>query len=242
MQVSRLSNVRVGVIISAILVGGGASYFYASRRPAPRIEVLKPQGQRELRIMDFAQPFPFNPPPPGWWHRKFWTRPAMTMSFAETDGVKALRMETKASASMLFRYVDINLGDYPILKWRWYIEQPIISERDERTREGDDHPARFFLALKTDDGEERRFEIIWGNRLHRGDIKFIGTFPHYVADGGDENIRQWRDEEVDLGEIVKQFWPDAKPAELTDIALFCDSDDTKTASIAYVADVRVTKR
>ena len=34
----------------------------------------------------------------------------------------------------------------------------------------------------------------------------------------------------------------AAPARLTEIGLFCDSDDTKTASVAYVADVRMARR
>jgi hypothetical protein len=38
-----------------------------------------------------------------------------------------------------FRHVDIDLAAYPMLAWRWYIELPIRSPLDERTREGDDH-------------------------------------------------------------------------------------------------------
>ncbi len=237
-----LSRRRLIPLFVAILLGAASFYVYSARRPPPRVAVFAPNGQIEVSLMDFTQPFPLDPLPAGWWHRKFWTRAPMTMTFVEKEGVKALRMETKASASMLFRYVDVKLADYPILRWRWFIEQPIVTTLDERTREGDDHPARFFLALRTDAGEERRFEIIWGNRLRRGDTKFIGTFPHYVADGADENTRQWRDEEIDLVAVTKQFWPDGKTAQLTDIALFCDSDETKTSSIAYVADVRVARK
>ena len=36
----------------------------------------------------------------------------------------------------LFRHVDIDLAAYPMLAWRWYIELPIRSPLDERTREG----------------------------------------------------------------------------------------------------------
>jgi hypothetical protein len=35
---------------------------------------------------------------------------------------------------MLFRHVDIDLAAYPMLAWRWYIELPIRSPLDERTR------------------------------------------------------------------------------------------------------------
>ena len=48
-----------------------------------------------------------------------------------------------------------DLFAYPMLAWRWYIEVPIRSPLDERTREGDDHPAQLFLRFETDRGEKR---------------------------------------------------------------------------------------
>ena len=89
---------------------------------------------------------------------------------------------------MLFRQVDIDLAAYPMLAWRWYIELPIKSPFDERTREGDDHPARLLLQFITDRGEKRAMEVIWGNRLKPGDYKYIGGFPHFVADAGDDRV------------------------------------------------------
>jgi Protein of unknown function (DUF3047) len=206
-----------------------------------RLNVLTPHGERELVVMDFSRPFPLDPPPPGWVHRRFWTRAPMKMSFQEKDGVEALRLATASSASMLFRHVDVDIAAYPFLTWRWYIEQPIEAAADERTRAGDDHPARLFLAFRTTTGESRRMEIIWGDKLHAGEYKFINGFPHYVADGGDENTRQWRTEAVDLRPITRRIWPDGAPMHLVDIALFCDSDETHTASIAYVADVKLAR-
>jgi hypothetical protein len=126
-------------------------------------------------------PFSLDPLPAGWYHRTFWTRWPMQMAFAVKDGVPALRFETRSTASMLFRHVDLDLADYQFLIWRWYIEQPIDSQLDEHKREGDDHPARLFLVFRTATGEERRMEIIWGNKLKAGDYKYIGGFPHYVA-------------------------------------------------------------
>ena len=93
----------------------------------------------------------------------------MTMTPAVKDGVPSMRFETHGSASMLFRHVDIDLAAYPMLAWRWYIELPIRSPLDERTREGDDHPARLFLRFVTDRAEKRAMEVIWGNRLNPGD-------------------------------------------------------------------------
>ena len=105
-----------------------------------RINVLTAHGEAEVTLMDFSTPFPLDPPPAGWYHRTFWTRAPMQMAFAAKDGVPALRLETRSSASMLFRHVDFDLTEYRYLIWRWYIERPIESALDERTRAGDDAP------------------------------------------------------------------------------------------------------
>jgi hypothetical protein len=49
---------------------------------------------------------------------------------------------------MLQRFVDIDLAAYPLPSWRWLIEKPIDSVVDERTDDGDDHPARLFIAFR----------------------------------------------------------------------------------------------
>jgi hypothetical protein len=224
--------------IALVIAAGLMSWHFGSGRG----EVLKPDGGPIVTVMDFERGFPLDPLPSGWQHRKFWTSSPMTMAFTVKDGVPSMRFETHDSASMLFRHVDIELAAYPMLAFRWFIELPIRSPLDERTREGDDHPARLFLRFVTDRGEKRAMEVIWGNRLKRGDYKYIGSFPHFVADAGDERVGHWLDERIDLARIYAEIWKDAAPAHLVDVAVFCDSDDTHTASISYFAYVRVEKR
>ena len=207
-----------------------------------RGEVLKPDGGPVVTVMDFAQSLLLDPLPSGWQHRKFWTRSPMTMSPAVKEGVPSMRFETHDSASMLFRHVDIDLVAYPMLAWRWYIELPICSSLDERTPEGDDHPARLFLRFATDRGEKRAMEVIWGNRLRPGEYKYIGGFPHFVAAAGEERTGRWLDEKIDLALVDAEIWKDAAPAHLVDVAIFCDSDDTHTASISYFDYVRLEQR
>jgi len=213
----------------------------ACDRGRERTNVITGHGESEVTVMDFSAPFLLDPLPAGWYHRTFWTRWPMQMAFAVKDGVPALRFETQSTASMLFRHVDLDLADYPFLMWRWYIEEPIESPLDEHTRAGDDHPARLFLVFRAAAGEERRMEIIWGNKLKAGDYKYIEGFPHYVADGGSENIRQWRSEQIDLREVYRHIWPDGAAAYLTDIAIFCDSDETHGHTVSYFAEVKLRR-
>ena len=134
--------------ILSFLVFIALTFVTACDRGRERTNVVTGDGKPEVTVMDFSTPFSLDPLPAGWYHRTFWTRGPMQTAFAVKDGVPALRFETRSTASMLFRHVDLDLADYQFLIWRWYIEEPIESPLDERTREGDDHPARLFLVFR----------------------------------------------------------------------------------------------
>ena len=85
-------------------------------------------------------------------------------------------------------------------------------------------------------------EIIWGNRLRAGEYKNIGSFPHYVANGGDENVGSWQDEEIDLLAIYSEIWEEETGVTITDIGLLCDTDETNTSSVAYFASVSLKQQ
>jgi hypothetical protein len=92
---------------------------------------------------------------------------------------------------------------------------------------------RLFIAFRNGAGERRALEIIWENRLlGRGDVKFRGSFPHYVANGGAKNIGRWHDERVDLLTSFRRFWPNNSPGRVADIAVFYGSDETGPAASA----------
>jgi hypothetical protein len=70
----------------------------------------------------------------------------------------------------------------------------------------------------------------------------LGGPPHFVADAGDHRIGRWPSETIDLVRVYGEIWKDTAPAHLVDVAVFCDSDDTHTASISYFAYVRLERR
>lgn len=207
-----------------------------------RLNVLVPDGSSSFPVMDFSERMSLDPLPDGWYHRRFWRHGPMSISFASKDGVPAIRLATDDTASMLFRHVEIDLDVYPMLAWQWFIEDGIDSEVDEATRAGDDHPARFMVVFEAADGERHPMEIIWGNgRVGTGEFLYIGSFPHYVANGGTANTGRWHRERVDLAAIYRELWGDSTGARILDIGFFCDSDQTGETTVAYVADVRVER-
>ncbi len=230
-----------------MMIAWVSAYSLACAGPE-RTSVLVPDGSPSFGLMNFEQPPSLDPISPGWYHRTFRRHPPMEVSFVTKDEHAAIRLSTNDSASMLFRWVDIPLDQYPLLSWNWFIEQTIDSEQDELTVGGDDHPARLYLKFESASGEDHPMEIIWGNRvLRRGDwkhLEFFGlfSFPHYVANGGNENAGRWHFERVDLSELYATLWGDAKGVRLIEVALFCDTDETGARSIAYFSDIRVEAR
>ena len=223
------------ITVLGLAVAAAAGGWRLTHRPEVPVNPVIATDEAGVALMDLAKPFPLDALPAGWTHRTFWTRPAMELSFVTKDGVPALRCETHAGGSILGRWTDINLADHPTLSWRWFVETPIASSIDERTAAGDDHPIRWFLAFTDSEGHDHHAEIVWGNKLlTRGDWKVLGTFVHYVADGGDANIGVWRDETADLQAIYRKASGRTDTARLKQLALFCDSDDTKGHTVAYV--------
>lgn len=205
------------------------------------------RGSPVVQLMDFSAPLQLDPVPAGWHHKKFLLTPPMDISFQRKDGHPAIRLATRASASMLVRYADVEIAAYPRLKWEWMVERPIESAYDERIgRDGDDHPARIYLKFRGSDGAEHAMELIWGNvHLHAGDWKHLKSmfglrsFPHYVVNGGNGNVGRWFREFVQLTDLYRALWGDPAGARLVEVALFCDSDNTGSSSIAYFSDVRL---
>jgi hypothetical protein len=214
-----------------------------------RVGAITPDGSGEFTLMDFGEPLDLEALPEGWSHRTFMRHDPMDISFVAKDGRAAIRLATHDTASMLFRQVDVTIDRYPVLRWEWLIEQGIDVPHDEMTTEGDDHPARLYLSFESASGDSHSMEIIWGNQtLSAGDWKHLGflfgliEFPHYVANGGAANVGRWHQEQVDLREIHRELWGDPAGARLTEIALFCDTDETGASSVAYFGPISVHQR
>ncbi|MDA9865534.1 DUF3047 domain-containing protein [bacterium] len=178
--------------------------------------------------------------PDGWVHRKFLTVAAADYDMVQDDGQLALRCTTDASASIFARDTEIPVADLPVLSWEWKVTQPIESDIDEATEEGDDHPVRLFLVFSNEEAARTAMEIIWSNKKFApGDYKIIGNFHHYVANGLDENVGRWHSHSLDLREIYADIGGTGTPT-LQTLGFFCDSDNTASQSEGLFRNVTLT--
>lgn len=178
--------------------------------------------------------------PEGWAHRTFFRVTPTEYEMVDEDGRRALQCSTSNSGSILARETLIQVADLPFLSWKWKVTKPIDSELDEDTRDGDDHPARFFLRFENEAGERTHTEIIWSNQKYGlGDFKMIGDFHHYVANGLNANVGRWHSQTINLAELYKDIGGAGKPV-LTVLGFFCDSDNTGVESLAFFSDVTLS--
>jgi Protein of unknown function (DUF3047) len=235
----------IAIALFVVIVAGYFAFQKLTSPPSPVNPVLA-GAEPIVTLMDFATPPTRDPPTPGWWEIGFLTKSKMQISFVEKDSVKALRCETSASGSIFGRHTDIDLGQYPHLTWNWLIEQPVVAEAPEAEWSGDDHPARLLVHVRDSESREHYFEIIWSNGAFKaGQWKIIGSFHHYVANGGDaksgENTGKWFTEKVNLLDLYRTATERKDSARLINIAIFCDTDDTAAKSIAYFGKVALER-
>src|SRR5688500_20179349 len=88
--------------------------------------------------------------PSGWQPLAFKKIPRTTRYTVVRDGDGwVLKAESEASASGLYRPLDVDPRAYPRLTWRWKVAN-VLEKGDARRKEGDDYPARIYVAFRYD--------------------------------------------------------------------------------------------
>ena len=232
---------KTAAIAAAVSLIGGVAWKYT--HPGPESNPIRAENDTNVTVLPFSSLTSIDDLPLGWEHEQFWMVHPMQVAFTERDGKPVARCETNSNGSILRRYTDIEVGDYPVLSWDWLIEFPISSNADETTEQGDDHPARLLIVLEDRQGGAYPFEIIWSNaKFEPGDYLVINGFAHYVANGLDENTKVWQHQEVNLMQIYRDITGRDDYPLLKSIGIMCDSDNTATRSIAYFSDVEMKVR
>ncbi len=170
-----------------------------------------------------------------------------------------LRAQAEASASGLKHRIDLDIHALPVLRWQWKTEQ-LIKEADATSRYDDDSPVRIIVSFDGDKsqlpGRDRLFmekarllagqEIpyatlmyIWDNRQPVGQVipnAFTGRIKKIVAQSGTEGVGRWHALERNLIEDYQRAFG-RPPGKLLGIGVMTDTDNTKTQTVSYYADI-----
>lgn len=191
-------------------------------------------------------------------------KPSEYSAVSLENGASVLRAESKASASGLVLREPYSLKEYPVLKWRWKVEN-IYSSGDARSRAGDDYPIRVYVffpynpdtaslgmrikygAAKLIQGEyppHSSLIYIWSNRkIGRNFIynAYTDRAVMYPLDQGNAFVGTWRTHQRNVADDYRAAFGE-EPPRLARLAIMNDSDNTEESSVSFLDYIEVAKQ
>lgn len=177
----------------------------------------------------------------------------------EVDGVRAVRAESRCSASaLLLPTPEVDLAATPLLGWRWQVERG-FSVPDERVQAGDDFAARVYVifpfepehagllerarnalgrALYGDRVPGAALNYVWSTREPAGaswDNPFAASSK--MISMGSGPLGSWRRAERDVRADFSRLFG-REPPPVLGVALMSDSDNSCQEAHALFADFR----
>lgn len=178
-----------------------------------------------------------------------------------SEGQPAVRLHSRGALTFLEKRVDIDLREFPVVSWRWKVEN-ILEGVDERDPAGDDHPIRIFFVFAPDTTQQslwfrlmrflyldrfhghpmggRFTEYLWSSHLQAGEILPDPGKPWQklmVIEGGREQLGRWLSYRRNLYENFKQVYGE-EPRRLVFIGIINDTDASGLEAVSYIADLR----
>ncbi|MDT7044237.1 DUF3047 domain-containing protein [Candidatus Nitronereus thalassa] len=216
--------------------------------------------EEKLEIGLFSSAEPEGSFPQGWEPLTFEKIPQHTAyELVKDGGTVVVKATSKQSSSGLTRKMKIDPKQFPIVQWRWKIEN-IIQGSDVTKKEGDDYPARIYITFEYDSSkvgffEKAKFELIrlaYGQYPPTGAINYIweskapigavvpNPYTDYVqmivTQSGSQRVGEWVMEEHNVYEDYKKAFGE-EPTHISGVAIMTDTDNTKESAIAYFGDI-----
>lgn len=241
----RLRGRPVPLLLAALIAVAGAGVAVGQSGGAPEVLALGPAGPPDPDGL-----------PEGWNVLRFRNvRVPTHYALVPADGRHVLRAESRGGASALYRPVDVDPGVYRVIAWRWKVDR-VLEGSDPRRKEGDDYPARVYVAFAYDPRSASAWQrtlygvyksfygeyppagvlnYIWDTRLPQGtvlDNAYTSRARMIVVQSGPDRVGQWVQEERDLYEDYRRAFG-GEPPRLAGVAVMTDTDDTGEHAVAY---------
>ena len=211
-------------------------------------------------VASFSDAAPGETLPTGWepWElSKF--KKSTQYQLVSQDGRTVIKASAHASASGLVHRLAVDPRQFPLLEWRWKVNE-LIPAADNTKKSTEDSPVRvvvsfdgdidklplgdrlFFDNMRALSGKPMPYATlmyIWENRavketvipnLHTSRVKMI------VAESGRGKLGEWQ-------EVVRNVYDDYKrafgeePGHITMIGIMTDTDNTGANAHAYYGDI-----
>lgn len=179
------------------------------------------------------------------------------------NGSNVLGATSNNSASALVCKRPFNPLEFPIIRWRWKVEN-VYAKGNYKLKSGDDYPMRVYVLfafdpdnasfgmkisygiLKTLYGHyppHSTLNYIWANRPEEtapAVSPFTDRSIMIPLEHGPQQVGQWMEETVNVLEDYRRFFGDEPPTNAT-LAIMNDSDNTGETATSFIEFIEVMK-
>lgn len=164
----------------------------------------------------------------------------------EENGVRVLRGHARGTASVLYRERDVDLLATPMLEWSWKVDRvyPMI---DERTRAGDDYPARLYVVARTGllPWETLALNYVWSSDEASPGTTWRNPFTDKAAmipvRAGEMDVGRWTRERRDVAADFRAVFGRRVDA-IAGYAVMVDGDNGDREAYAWFGDIAFLPR
>jgi hypothetical protein len=177
----------------------------------------------------------------------------------ENEGTVVIKAVSEQSASGLTRAVYIDPREYPVIQWRWKVNN-VLQKGDVASKEGDDYPARIYITFAFDpertgylerleyeaarlllgsDVPYRAISYIWGSNTPVGTMianAYTDRVMMFVVESGAGKLQQWVTGKRNVYTDYRQAFGEGPPM-ISGIAIMTDTDNTGESAIAWYGDI-----
>ncbi len=156
------------------------------------------------------------------------------------DGRTGLRADSHASASGMVRELPIDLERTPVLHWWWRVAN-VLDGIDERTKAGDDYPARVYVVVSGGAAfwRTRTLVYVWSSAQPAGsrwDSAYTSNAKMIALRSGAKAAGRWVEERRDVrADLRAAFGEDI--TRIDAVAVMTDTDDSGQAATAWYGDI-----
>jgi len=218
-----------------------------------------PESSATLEVGKFSSAAEGSGLPDGWKPLTFPKVPKHTAYTLVKDGsTMVVKAASQASASGLTKEVRIDPKEYPIVRWRWKVDN-LLKAADVATKEGDDYPARLYVTFEYDPdkvsfGRKAKYKAgtlifgdipiaainyIWDAKAPQGlfvDNAYTDFARMIVVRSGPQGVGTWMEEERNIYNDYKRAF-EGEPPMINGVAIMSDTDNTKESAVAYFGDI-----
>ena len=163
----------------------------------------------------------------------------------EEQGKRVLKGHTNGMASILYTEQRVNLNDTPLVEWSWKVDRT-FEDIDERSRQGDDFPARLYVVAKTGflPWDTLAINYVWSSDAPLGDSwanPFTSKAQMVVVQTGDQHVGTWVRQQRNVAEDFKTYF-DTDITDLSGYAVMVDGDNANKEAIAWFGQIQFSAK